>query len=77
MTTVENILRTTNPAIIVKGENMVKGIYGKRQIVITYDKSHDLFDVLAFTLRGTNFTKEEKIKGLFIEQLKETIEGLK
>lgn len=77
MTIVENIIRTTNPSTIVKGENMVKGIYGKRQVVVNYDKAQDLFNVWAFTLRGVNFTKEEKVNGVFIEQLKETIEGLK
>lgn len=77
MTTVENIIRTTNPTTIVKGENMVKGMYGKRQVVVNYDKAQDLFNVWAFALRGVNFTKEEKVNGVFIEQLKETIEGLK
>jgi len=77
MTTVENIIRTTNPTTIVKGENMVKGMYGKRQVLVTYDKSQDLFNLRAFTLKGVNFTKEQKINGVFIEQLKETIEGLK
>ena len=76
MTTAENIIRTTKPTTIVKGENMVKGMYGKRQVVVNYDKSQDLFNVLAFTLRGVNFTKEEKVNGVFIEQLKETIDGL-
>ena len=77
MTAVENIIRTTNPTIIVKGENIVKGMYGKRQVVVNYDKSQDLFNLWAFTLKGVNFTKEQKINGVFIEQLKETIEGLK
>lgn len=77
MTTAENIIRTTNPTTIVKGENMVKGMYGKRQVVVNYDKAQDLFNVWAFTLRGVNITKEEKVNGVFIEQLKETIEGLK
>ena len=77
MTAVENIIRTTNPTTIVKGENMVKGMYGKRQVVVNYDKAQDLFNVWAFTLRCVNFTKEEKVNGVFIEQLKETIEGLK
>lgn len=77
MKTVENIIRTTNPTTIVKGENMVKGMYGKRQVVVNYDKAQDLFNVWAFTLRGVNITKEEKVNGVFIEQLKETIEGLK
>lgn len=77
MTTVENIIRTTNPTTIVKGENMVKGMYGKRQVVVNYDKAQDLFNVWAFTLKGVNLTKEEKINGVFIEQLKETIEGMK
>lgn len=77
MTTLENIIISTNPTTIVKGENMVKGMYGKRQVVVNYDKAQDLFNVWAFTLRGVNFTKEEKVNGVFIEQLKETIEGLK
>ena len=77
MTTVENIIRTTNPTTIVKGENMVKGMYGKRQVVVNYDKSQDLFNVWAFTLKGVNFTKEQNINGVFIGELKKTIEGLK
>lgn len=77
MTTVENIIITTNPTTIVRGENMVKCMYGKRQVVVSYDKAQDLFNVWAFTLRGINFTREEKVNGVFIEQLKETIEGLK
>jgi hypothetical protein len=77
MTTVENIIRTTNPTTIVKGENMVKGMYGKRQVVVNYDKSQDLFNIWAFTLKGVNLIKEYKVNGVFIEQLKETIEGMK
>lgn len=77
MIIVENIIRTTNPTTIVKGENVVKGMYGKRQVVVNYDKAQDLFNVWAFTLKGVDFTKEEKVNGVFIDQLKETIEGLK
>lgn len=77
MTQVENIIRNTNASIVVKGENMVKGIYGKRQVVVNYDKAQDLFNVWAFTLKGVNFTKETKVNGVFIGQLQETIEGLK
>jgi hypothetical protein len=76
MKTAENIIRTTGPETIVKGENMVKGIYGKRQVVVSYDKSKDLFNVWDFTLNGANFTKEEKVNGVFIEQLRKTVEGL-
>ena len=56
---------------------MVKAIYGKKQIVINYDNSTDLFNIWAFTLKGINFTNETKLNGLFIEDLKTTIEGLK
>lgn len=77
MNQVENIFRSTAAATIVKGQNMVKGMYGKRQVVVTYDKSADLFNVWAFTLKGVNFTKEQKINGVFISNLKETIEGIK
>lgn len=76
MQVVENIIRATNPNMVVKGENMVKGMYGKRQVVVNYDKAQDLFNVWAFTLKGTEFTKEQKINGVFIADLKKTIEGL-
>jgi len=74
--TITNIIAKTNPTLIVKQENMIKGMYGKRQIIINYNNSQDLFDVWAFTLRGVNFSKEEKINGVFIENLQTTIEGL-
>lgn len=76
MQTVENIIKATKPNAIVKGENMVKGMYGKRQIVVNYDKSQDLYNVWAFTLKGTSFTKEQRADGVFISLLKETIDGL-
>ena len=74
--TITNIIAKTNPTLIVKQENMIKGMYGKRQIIINYNNSQDLFDLWAFTLRGVNFSKEEKINGVFIENLQTTIEGL-
>jgi hypothetical protein len=74
------ILNSTNPKMIVKGENSIKGIYGVRQIQVTYDKGNDLFNLYAFNLNATKSvypTKEIKIEGVFIEDLKKEIEGLK
>ena len=77
MENVQTIIANTNPNQMVLSNNMVKAIYGKKQIVINYDNSTDLFNIWAFTLKGINFSNETKIHGLFIEDLKTTIEGLK
>lgn len=77
MTNLTQIIQSTNPTTIVKGKNMIKGMYGKRQVVITYNKSQDLYNMWAFTLKGVNFIKEERINDVFIGDLKQTIEGLK
>ena len=77
MTQIQNIIKQTNPSLIVTGENMTKGMYGKRQIVVKYNQSKDLFNVYAFTLKGTNITNEVKINDVFVFDLKSTIERLK
>lgn len=76
MDAVINIIKSTNPTIIVEGKNMIKGIYGTRQVVVIYKESSDLFDVWAFTLKGVKFSKEEKTAGLFISELKQYIIGV-
>jgi hypothetical protein len=75
-TQIENILVNTNATLIVKGKDSIKAMYGKRHVVVSYDKSQDLFNLYAFNLRGVNITKEENVKGLYISQLKETILNL-
>ncbi len=77
MENAQTIIANTNPSKIVLSNNMIKAIYGKKQIVVNYDNSTDLFNIWAFTLKGINFLNETKINGLFIEDLKTTIEGLK
>ncbi len=79
MTTAQNIeaiIANTNASVIVKGKDSIKAIYGKRHVVVSYDKSQDLFNLYAFNLRGINISKEETVKGLFINQVKETILNL-
>ena len=76
-TQVQQIVLNTLPTTLVIGKEMVKSIYGNRQVVVNYDKSQDLFNVWAFTLKGTKFLNESKINGVFIENLQSTIEGLK
>ena len=73
---IEGILSRTNASLIVKGKDSIKAIYGKRHVVVSYDKSQDLFNLYAFNLRGVNISKEENVKGLFINQVKETILNL-
>jgi hypothetical protein len=75
-TQIENILVNTNASLIVKGKDSIKAMYGKRHIVVSYDKSQDLFNLYAFNLRGVNISKEENVKGLYISQVKETILNL-
>lgn len=75
-TQIENILVNTNASLIVKGKDSIKAMYGKRHVVVSYDKSQDLFNLYAFNLRGVNITKEENVKGLYISQVKETILNL-
>lgn len=75
-TQIENILANTNASLIVKSKDSIKAMYGKRHVVVSYDKSQDLFNLYAFNLRGVNISKEETVKGLFISQLKETILNL-
>ena len=75
-TQIENILANTNASLIVKGKDSIKAMYGKRHVVVSYDKSQDLFNLYAFNLKGVNISKEENVKGLFISQLKETILNL-
>lgn len=80
MNQVIQILNSTNPKMVISGENLMKGIYGTRQVHVTYDKSHDLFNLYAFNLnvsKSINPTKEARIEGVFIEDLKKEIEGLK
>jgi hypothetical protein len=80
MTLATQILKSTYPKYIINGENSIKGIYGNRQIEITYDKGKDLFNLYAFNLNVTKSiypTKEERIDGVFIEDLKNAIEVLK
>jgi hypothetical protein len=79
MTTAQNIeaiIANTNASVIVKGKDSIKGIYGKRHVVVSYDKSQDLFNLYAFNLKGINISKEETVKGVFINQVKETILNL-
>ncbi len=79
MTTAQNIeaiIANTNASVIVKGKDSIKGIYGKRHVVVSYDKSQDLFNLYAFNLKGINILKEETVKGVFINQVKETILNL-
>ena len=74
------ILKSTNPKTIISGTNKVTAIYGVRQIQVTYDKGHDLFNLYAFNLNVSKSvypTKESKIEGVFIEDLKKEIEGLR
>ena len=73
---IENILANTNASFIVKGKDSIKAIYGKRHVIVSYDKAQDLFNLYAFNLRGVNISKEENVKGLFIAQVKETILNL-
>jgi len=73
---IEAIIANTNASVIVKGKDSIKGIYGKRHVVVSYDKSQDLFNLYAFNLKGINISKEETVKGVFINQVKETILNL-
>lgn len=75
-TQIENIFANTNASLIVKGKDSIKAIYGKRHIVVSYDKSQDLFNLYAFNLRGINISREENVNGLYIAQVKETILNL-
>ncbi len=80
MTQATQIIKSTNPKLIVKGENSITAIYGQRQIKVTYDKAHDLFNLYAFNLNALKSvypTKEKKIDGVFIEDLNKEIQGLR
>jgi hypothetical protein len=72
------ILAATFPKMIVDGKDCVKGIYeGSRHVHIKYNSGADLFDVWAFTLRGTNLLKEKKEKGVLLCQLRTVIDSVK
>lgn len=75
-TQIETILANTNASLIVKGKYSIKAMYGKRHVVVSYDKSQDLFNLYAFNLRGVNISKEQTVNGLYIAQVKETILNL-
>lgn len=68
-----NIINSTYPKMIMTWDNGFKAIYGKRHVLVSYNKGTDLFDLHAFNIRGVNMTKEVKIEGVYIDQLKQQL----
>jgi hypothetical protein len=61
--------------LMTEGENTIHIQKGNRSVVITYNKGSDLYDVRLFNHRNFKVTQDEKVEGLFGEDLQPMIQN--
>lgn len=64
----------------VAGENYlqmkVKGLVHKGYVKIELDRAHDLYNITAWTIRGVKITQKADVKGVFVEDLVNTLDRI-